>query len=351
MIIAALLALVGSGCGVFGSDTITLTADFEDVIDLVAQAHVRAGDVPIGSVTKIELTDDQQARVTLEVETGTDLPSDTRAVLKKTSMLGERYVELIPNTEGGTLVDGQHLGDSAVVGELEALVATGNELLGFIATDRLAAAVETGAVAFGGRGGILGRFLDDINAFVGNIEEGKDDIVALIDALDAYLGGVVDSAEINAEALAVLERSTRALAEEDDRLIDALNDLERLSVVGDRIMTGHRTEIDDLVRRIRRILNEVARIDGSLQGLLTWLPRHNLHVPNATLNGFAQVWLDFIICGFSDTEDDPSRDCTPPNPGESNEHPGFSPNPEGCNEDHAECPGRQQVTDDGAGER
>lgn len=341
--LTTLLLMVGSACSLVGSDTLTITADFDDVIDLVPQAHVRAGDVPIGSVTGIELTDDEQARVTMQIQTDTGLPSDTIARLKKTSLLGERYVELVGNNDGGVLVDGQHLGDSAVVGELEALVATGNELLGFVATDRLAAAIETGAVAFGGRGGTLGRFLDDINAFVASVEEGKDDIVALIDAVDLYLGGVVGSAQTNADALAVLERSTRALAEEDDRLIDALAELERLSIVGDRIMTDHRDEIDALVVRIRRILNEVTRIDGAFQDLLTYLPRHNLHVPNGTLNGFAQVWLDFIICGFSETDGDPSRDCTPPNPGTSAEKPPFGPNPEGCNEDHDECPGRQNV--------
>ncbi len=127
--------------------------------------------------------------------------------------------------------------------------------------------------------------------------------------------------------------------------MDALDEVRRLSVVGARILDEHETELDNLVRRLRIITSQINRVPNALQMLLTWAPRHNLHVPNGVVNEEAQVWLDFIVCGFNDTEGDPSRDCTPPNPGERAPGPGFSPNSEACNESHRNCPGRQQVTD------
>lgn len=342
LVLVALLALLLNACGVFGGGGITITADFDDVVDLVPRAHVRVGDVPVGTVTRIELTDDGRARVTMRIDPDVELPAEVEAHLRKTALLGERFVELVPVGTTGRLADGTHIERTKVISELEELVATGNELLAFVAADSLAAAVQTGAQAFGGQGATLGGFLEDLEAFVGEFEAGKDDLLRLIDALDRFVGGIAVAAEDNAAALEALARASRAFEEEDDRLLDALDDLRRLSVVGTRIMRDHREQTDNAVRRLRMVLDQLVRIDGALQGLLTWLPRHNLHVPNGVLNEFAQVWLDFIVCGFNETDGDPTRDCTPPNPGQSNEPPPFSPNPPECNDDHSKCPGRPQ---------
>lgn len=337
--LTAVLALTSAACGVFGSDGLTVQATFDDVNDLVTQAHVRSGDVPIGTVTDIELTEDHRARVTMEVERDTGLPGDVRALLAKTSVLGERFIELRPQSDTGSLEDGQVITDTRVINDFEDLVATGNELLTFVAADRLQSMVETGAVAFGGRGSMLGSFVQDFQTFVSSYEEDSRALTDLIDGLDELTGGLASQAETNAESLAVLERASRALEDEDERLLDMLDELRRLSVVGERIMEEHRTETDNFVRRLRKILAQVTRVDGALQNLLTWLPAHNLHVPNAVLNEEAQVFLDFRVCGFDDDEGDPSADCDPPNPGEANEPPDRSLDEDPCNFDHSECEG------------
>lgn len=337
------LVLLAGACGVGSDHAITLHATFDDVADLVPQAHVRAGDVPIGLVTDIELTDDYRARVTMEVEPGTGLPERTAAVLAKTNLLGERYISLRPVGERGRLSDGQVLEDTRVVSSFDDLVRSGNEALAFVAADRLSAAVRTGATAFGGRGSLLGRFIEDLTGFVSRYEEGGDDLTRLIDAADSLTGRLASNAEDNADALAALERFSRALEEEDTRLLDALDDLNRLARVGDRIMRRHREQIDDLVRRVRVVLEAVTGGQGALDDLLTWLPRHNRHVLNGSKPlgdpevGYAQVWLDFVLCGVNDEQGDPSEDCTPDNPGEHADQPPRHPNSEACMEDPDRC--------------
>jgi phospholipid/cholesterol/gamma-HCH transport system substrate-binding protein len=320
------LTLVLTSCGVFGNnDRIELTATYEDVGDLVTDAHVRAGDVPIGVVTDIELRDDFSAEVTMRVDQETGLPAETEAVLSRTGLLGERYIDLRPLGEGGHLEDGTHLENTRTVREFEDLVRSGDDTLSLVSADLLGAAVETGAIAFGGRGGLIGRFIEDVESFVGRYEEGSDDLLHLIDSVDALTAGLAQDAEVNAESLAVLERASRVLEEEDDRLIDALSDLTDLAEVGERILEEHREEIQDNIRRLRILLAQLTRVDGALSDLLTWAPRHNIHVPNGVIleegsgDHMAQVWLDFIVCGVNDTPGDPSRACDPPNPGESAE--------------------------------
>jgi phospholipid/cholesterol/gamma-HCH transport system substrate-binding protein len=337
------VALVATACGPAGRDAIELTATFDDVGDLVTDHQVRAGDVPIGVITDIELDEQHRALVTMRVRSDTGLPAETEAALNRTSLLGERFVDLRPLGQGGSLEDGDHLEDTRVITDFEDLVASGDRVLSLVASDQLNAAIETGAIAFGGRGGLLGQFVSDVEGFVGSYNEGSNDLVRVIDALDGLSTTLAPDAEVNAEGLAVLERASRVLEEEDDRLLDALSDLTSLSENGAQLLADHRQEIDDSIRRLRILLAQITRIDGAMSDLLTWLPRHNIHVPNGVVleqgsgRHVAQVWLDFIVCGVNDVPGDPSRACDPPNPGQPSPPPDQYARSEECYDDLDAC--------------
>lgn len=335
------LGLVGGGVvwQLRPDERIELTATFDDVVDLVPAAHVRAADVPIGTIAGIELTDEHRAEVTMSVRPGTGLPRQVVAVLRQTSLLGERYVELRP-AEGaaGSLADGGEVVGTAAVADLEDLVSSGNTLLAPVAAGQLADAVAVGASSFAGRGSAIGTLLDDLGAAVGDYTEGRDAIVDLIDASDRLLTTLAEDAEINAGVLADLAEASEALEAEDDRLLDALRDLSRLADVGARVLRTNRDPIDDLVTRLHRVAGELTRIDGALGDVLRWFRRHNLHVPGGVLDEQSQVWNDFLVCGSADEEDgNPAADCTPPNPGESNDPPPDYA-PDDCDLHHDGCP-------------
>ena len=351
--LTALLLVVGA-CSPAGSDAIEITARFPDAQALTVDHHVRAGDVPIGTVTDISLDDEMQAVVTMRIRPDTGLPARTEAVLGRTSLLGEMFIDLRPVDEGGELQAGAVLEDTRTITEFEQLVATGDNGMSIVASEQLNAAIETGAVAFGGRGDLIGRFIEDVESFVGSYNDGSDDLLRLIDTLDGFAAALAPDAEVNAEALRVLREASEVLEEEDDRLIDALADLDELAETGGRILEDHREEIDDAIRRLRIVLEQVTRVEGALEGVLLWLPRHNLHVPNGVVleqgsgRHFAQVWLDFIVCGLQDTPGDPSRDCTPDNPNQRAPDPGPQVRSDECYDDLAVC---REETDRDLGRR
>lgn len=333
--VVALLALVAGGCA--GNDRIVLEATFEDVVDLVPRSMVRTMDVQIGTVDRIELTDDMQAKVTMRVRDDTGLPEDVMAVVRKTQVLGERYIDLVPLSDQGQLSSGT-IEETRVVSDLEDLVATGSELLAFVAADQLSAAVHAGATTFGGRGGTLGGLLTDLETFIGRYSAREQDLLRLIDGLDEFLAVTAPEAETHGQALEALARSAAALEEEDERLLDALEDLNRLATVGERIMRDHRQQIDNFWRRFHIILDQVLRIDGALQNVLTWWPRHNLHVRAGVVDEHGQIWADFIFCDTeSEDRDNPSATCVPPNPGEKNDPPPFFEGPDECDDRHENC--------------
>jgi phospholipid/cholesterol/gamma-HCH transport system substrate-binding protein len=105
--VVALVALTLFG----GGGAYTVTARFVNAGQLVPGNPVQSGGTTIGSITKIELTDDSLAEVTFEVdELHSPLPRDTRAAIRQFSASGiaNRYIDLQipPDTGQGEIADG-----------------------------------------------------------------------------------------------------------------------------------------------------------------------------------------------------------------------------------------------------
>lgn len=341
----AVLAVLASGCSALPWNTQDkqVTAAFDDVVDLVIDGSVRLNDVQVGRIAAIELTDDHRAEVTMAITASAPVPQQVQAVLAKTSVLGERYVDLVP-AEGATtccIEDGAVIDDTHVRTDLEDLVASGSELLVDVSADAVRTTVRLGAEAFGGREQLIGGFIDDVNSVVGTFNDNADDLVALIDALDRVTAAYAPNAAQNAAVLEDLRVAAAAFAEQDDQLLDTLDDVTTLSAEATTFLSEHQEEIQNFVRRARKVLEEIEQANGSIQTLLDVGPLYTIQLTRGALNGEAQVWLDFITCGINDEQGDPSRDCTPPNPGQRAESPPYYPVPEECWRDPDPCRGSE----------
>lgn len=325
--LAALMGLVLSACGFgpFGNgDEVRVTATFDEVYDLVKDHGVRYNDLTVGSIEAIELTEDHQARVTMVLDGSEEVPANVRAEIAKTSVLGERYVALVPQDDKGVccLEDGTTIRDTAVRTDLEALIESGSDLLVSVSAGHVATTIETGAEAFGGNADLIGNFIDDVNAVVSTFDDNSDDLLALIDSLDRVTEAYAANAPENAAVLADLREATAALQEEDEQLLDTLDDVTTLSNEATDFLGGHQDEIHNFVRRLRKVLQEVERANRDVRQLLAIGPTY---LENLRLGAFdlrtaereaeAQVYLDIIMCGLQDTDGDPSRDCTPDSEG------------------------------------
>src|SRR3546814_4071444 len=71
---------------------LTLYASFDDVQDLTPGHNVQASNVVVGSVREISL-DGYQAKVRMSIVDDFEVPDGTAAVVQRTSLLGEYYVE------------------------------------------------------------------------------------------------------------------------------------------------------------------------------------------------------------------------------------------------------------------
>ena len=308
-LVAALLlgAVVATACG--GNPGTEVNAVFEDAGDLTAGHAVKIADVTVGTVKDVALTDDYQALVTMSVQPDLQLPADISARLRKTNLLGERYVELLPGEGGGVFESGDTIAQTTTVPELEEVVASGTDVLVAVAADRLAGAIDAGAEGLDGRGDTFGEILTDLNVMVDAYDDNSEDLVRLIEGFDQFMADVGPQADVHGRALGELARFTETLDEEDERLIDALTQVQDLAVTGSDIIQTHREDFDEFFVRFDRITDEVVERDDDLDTLIRNAYLHNYNTIRGVNAEQAQVFFDFIVCGVNDDPGDPVRAC------------------------------------------
>ena len=88
-----------------------VTVPFQEATQLAVESDVRISGVAVGKVKRVDLNDEGYAEATVEIDARyAPIPSDTRAILRQKTLLGETYVELSagsqesePLPEDGTL--------------------------------------------------------------------------------------------------------------------------------------------------------------------------------------------------------------------------------------------------------
>jgi phospholipid/cholesterol/gamma-HCH transport system substrate-binding protein len=313
-VLAALAAAVGvvAWACTPSDERLTLTARFDDVGDLAPSAPVMMADVTIGKVTDIRLIGDK-AVITMEVERQARVPEGVEARVRRTSLLGERIVDLhLPEDlplSAPPLEDGAFIEETGTRPDLEDLVREGSDVLAPIAASEIATLVDEGEEGFGGRGEeirtILGNFSRIVDAYSGR----SDQIRSVILSLERFNRTLATRAEAHARATANTSRSIEVLKEETDRLERAIRSLNRLAVAGEDFLSDHADEMGRFFHQMRVILGVLRQEQDSIIEILEWAPHHNRNLQTTEYDDFVQVYQDFIVCGLNDDPSDPARRC------------------------------------------
>ncbi len=98
------------GSLLFVGRTFTVSAVFRDVSGVESGTPVTMAGIKVGSVSRVTLTRDNRAEVVMRIREGTRLPEGSRARIASVSLLGDRFVEILPGPAGGApLRDGARL--------------------------------------------------------------------------------------------------------------------------------------------------------------------------------------------------------------------------------------------------
>lgn len=291
-------ALVVASCALPGNVTGSreVTAMFDDVGDLVDGHSVQVADVRIGSVTDIELTEDYRAKVTMSIKNDVFVPLESRALLRTTSLLGEKFIEIRPLDEddplaGTDLVDGDEIPESTEAPELEFVTERAVAILGSVVSNDIATLVETGSISFADRGPELRSLVEDLSTISGTLADQTDELIRIIDALDGATATLAGGASDIDSLLVNLAETTGVLADNRDEAIDAIRELTRLAQIqNDTVFEPYLDVVDTQIKQLDAILAEVDRDQQQVADALFWIAQFADKLPQAAPGDFAQVY-------------------------------------------------------------
>jgi phospholipid/cholesterol/gamma-HCH transport system substrate-binding protein len=267
---------------------LTLVAHFDDVQDLVRGHTVQVANVTIGSVRSVEL-DGRRALVTMSIVDGQQVPDGTRAVVRRTSFLGEFYVDLVfPEhaADGPFLASGDEITETETERDIEQLAAQAEEVIRAVGADDVAGVIDAGAGAIGGNGGTINRAVDDAQLLLGVLADQQAQIGSAIDDV-ATLG--TELAPASAEIAALIDELAAATASATgsrDRIVDAVQALADLArTTTDVVLLPHADRLSQTLEELQPLLGTLTDRTDVLARLIVDFDRFTQVLPTAVHNG------------------------------------------------------------------
>lgn len=251
IIAAAASVLALSGCSSFtgiydiplpggadlGDHPYTVKAEFRDVLDLVPQSGVKVNEVPVGRVEDIRLAaDGWTAEVTMSVNGDVELPANALAMLRQSSLLGEKYVELSSPPSGeaqGELADGARIPVERTNRntDIEEVLGALSMLLNGGGVEQLQNIAQELNDALEGREPDLRATLANVDTLVSTLDESKDDITQAIDGVNKLSATLSAEKDQLAGAIDSLGPGLEVLNQQRSQLVTMLQSLQSLSDV------------------------------------------------------------------------------------------------------------------------
>jgi phospholipid/cholesterol/gamma-HCH transport system substrate-binding protein len=283
--------LLTSGCGVLsgglrgvdlpgganlGDHPYQLTIEFTDVVDLVPQSLVKVDDVAVGTVSDIAVGPDWTAQVTVLVNGDVALPPDAQARVRTTSLLGEKFVELLAPQKAapGRIADGATIPllRTSRAAEVEEVLGALSLLLNGGGVAQIRTIANELNKALSGNEPEIRELLDDLNTLVGALDDHKSEITRAIDEINRLAGTLRDRRGQIETALADLPPGLRELEDQRGKLVDMLQALDRLSgVATDVVNRSHDDVVADL-ELLKPVLSKLVESGPDLVNSLSLLP-------------------------------------------------------------------------------
>ena len=261
---------------------------------LVSGSDVKVRGVIVGTVGKIELTDDLQAMAEIELDPQYKIPKRSQFVITNKTLLGEKQVEVRFDgaiDEGPFIASGDLIDDPDQVVEFENVLGTLSELAEAINPDDLVTVVDDFFGAFDGQGEAIARSVDEGARAAAVFERSLDDQVAN----NRDLALVADELSDEGDTFNRLGRATvqglPTLTENQERIRTLLIELSAFSQELDSTFTLNRRDLDRLIINGDNVVRLLGRYDVELgqvmSGLVSYTEKFGAGFQSADVKGQA----------------------------------------------------------------
>jgi len=277
--VVAAVALLATGCGSFtgiydlplpggadiGDDPIEMKVQFKDVLDLVPQTHVKVNEVPVGRIDQVKLAKDGwHAEVTILLNRSADMPANSLANIKQSSLLGEKYIELVHPPKGtarGKLDNGSVIPLSRTNRnvEIEEVLGALSMLLNGGGVEQLNTITKELNNTLTGNEPEIKAMLRNADTLAQGLNGQTDDIDNALHSLNRLAKTLRKDKEVVAKALDDLSPGMKVLVNQRKSLTRMLTSLRELSEVATDTLNKSKSDTIDNLNSLRPILTNVAK--------------------------------------------------------------------------------------------
>lgn len=331
----------------FIDDTYTVTAHYPASSGgIFAGAQVTYRGVGIGTVDALELTRDG-VDVRLDIDKEQDkIPADSIALVGNRSAVGEQYVELQPQTDGGPyLEEGAEI--SADRTEIpiatDTLLTNLSDMVSSVDNDDLRTTITELGLAFGGAGRDLQQIIDTGNAFIEAANDNFDITTTLLEDGNVVLSTQVDQQQqirsltrdlaVFSTSLRRSDRDLRAVIDNGSATANELrrfledNDVQLAELINNLVTTG-----EIVVKRLDGIEQLLVVYPYVVEGGFTVVAKGSEGAYNAHFGLVLQTQPPVCERGYNTRQRDPNteRGNAPMNMNARCAEPATESNPRGA---------------------
>jgi phospholipid/cholesterol/gamma-HCH transport system substrate-binding protein len=268
------LPLPGTAGG--GAGSFTIQAQMPDVNNLEQNSRVRVGDVTVGNVTKIE-RQGWNALVTMRLDGNVELPANATAKVGQTSLLGSLHIELDQPTgvaPEGKLHQGSLIPLSAASSypSTEQTLAAVSFVLNGGGINQIQDITQAFSQAFTGREADLRSLIQQLDIFIGYVNDQKDDIISANESLDKLVGQIADQKPVVDKALKTIPDALAVLKDQRTQLADALSQLGKFSALAADSVNQTKDALVQELKDIGPVLQSLADAGPALTRALSFYP-------------------------------------------------------------------------------
>ena len=260
---------------------VRVTAVFNNASGVVKDSAVMIAGVDVGSVEKLGI-DHDKALFTLYLKKDAHVKKDVKAAIRAKSLLGEKYVELIPVSKDAPLLqDGDVISNTTTPIEIDQLITKMAPLLAKVDSDKLGKLINTIASSVNGRekefGAIISgaaRVMSSVdNTQVAKIINNLDKLTTSSENLIAQSKGSITKILNNVDKISsYVENSTPRIGKNIENITDkiskASNSADGLVNDANRISKNVINITDNVNKKTPGILNNVDTSMAKLPALL-----------------------------------------------------------------------------------
>lgn len=289
MIVVALVCALAIPQAWYLVRTRSYTAQFENAGGLTESDPVYVAGVPEGRVDSVDIVG-THVQVSFRLDRDHTLGDRTHASIQLRTILGKRYLEIVPDGGGSLGTDNTiPLERTSVPYSLDQISAAANTTAAEVDVPGLEEMVRTLRESLPENSSTVRDAITGIGSASALLAENDEQISGLLDASRSLTTSLAAESASLSSLVSNAEFVLSVLADRRTALSQLVNDLRTVTATASTFLDDNSAELDHLIGNLRGVTDTLDRNGQNIDTLMTTLPAALRAVTDATGNG---NWVD-----------------------------------------------------------